>query len=413
MSLWKIAWRSIQQRTLVSMLTILSMGLGVALVVTVLVVYSIVEQSFHRGGEGFDLVVGAKGGRVELVLNSVFYLGKPIGYIPYSFYEELHEGSKFTPFVEVAIPLALGHEYQGFFPVVATVPELFTDLKDQNNNEIKYEFAEGENFKADHPMEAVMGSIAAAQTCSSVGEMIDAVQGSRPHQDPDKFKLVGILKPTGTPIDRAVFVNLNGFFELHSREHVGHDDREEDAKLITAVLVCIKSVPPSNTDIVLKMINNGKIAQAVEPGRVISELFDGIVGKLQFVLLGMSVLTVIVAGISIMVSIFNSMNDRRHEIAIMRALGARRVTVMATILVESILLSLIGGFFGLLLAHGIIGICAPMIANWTGVAVGMLQFQTRELILIPGLIVLASAVGYLPALSAYKTDVARALTNTP
>jgi putative ABC transport system permease protein len=225
--------------------------------------------------------------------------------------------------------------------------------------------------------------------------------------------LVGILKPTGTPIDRAVFVNLNGFFELHSREHVGHDDREEDAKLITAVLVCIKSVPPSNTDIVLKMINNGKIAQAVEPGRVISELFDGIVGKLQFVLLGMSVLTVIVAGISIMVSIFNSMNDRRHEIAIMRALGARRVTVMATILVESILLSLIGGFFGLLLAHGIIGICAPMIANWTGVAVGMLQFQTRELILIPGLIVLASAVGYLPALSAYKTDVARALTNTP
>jgi putative ABC transport system permease protein len=120
-----------------------------------------------------------------------------------------------------------------------------------------------------------------------------------------------------------------------------------------------------------------------------------------------------VAGISIMVSIFNSMNDRRHEIAIMRALGARRVTVMLTILVESILLSLIGGFFGLLLAHGIIGACSPLIANWTGVAVGMLQFQTRELILIPGLILLASAVGYLPALSAYKTDVARALTNTP
>jgi putative ABC transport system permease protein len=291
------------------------------------------------------------------------------------------------------------------------VPELFTDLKDQNNNEIKYEFAEGENFKADHPLEAVMGSIAAAQTCSNVGEEIKAVQGNRAHED--KFKLVGILKPTGTPIDRAIFANLNGFFELHSREHVGHDDHEEEAKLITAVLVCIKSVPPGNTDVVLKMINNGKIAQAVEPGRVISELFEGIVGKLQFVLLGMSVLTVIVAGISIMVSIFNSMNDRRHEIAIMRALGARRVTVMATILVESILLSLIGGFFGLLLAHGTIGVCSPMIANWTGVAVGMLQFQTRELILIPGLVVLASAVGYLPALSAYKTDVARALTNTP
>jgi putative ABC transport system permease protein len=127
----------------------------------------------------------------------------------------------------------------------------------------------------------------------------------------------------------------------------------------------------------------------------------------------MAVLTVVVASISIMVSIFNSMNDRRHEIAVMRALGARRVTVMIIILVESILLSLLGGALGLALGHGIIWACSPMIVKWTGVVVGLLQFQWMELVLIPGLIALASAVGYLPALSAYRTDVAQALTNTP
>ena len=92
MSLWKVAWRSIQQRSLVSLLTVVSMGLGVALVVAVLVVYGVVYQSFHRGGEGYDLIVGAKGGKEQLVLNTVFYLSQPVGNIPYSFYEELTEG---------------------------------------------------------------------------------------------------------------------------------------------------------------------------------------------------------------------------------------------------------------------------------------------------------------------------------
>ncbi len=146
---------------------------------------------------------------------------------------------------------------------------------------------------------------------------------------------------------------------------------------------------------------------------MIADLFEGVVGKLQWILLGMAVLTVIEAGIGIMVSIYNSMSDRRHEIAVMRALGASRFTVMLIILMESILLSLMGGAMGLLLGHGAIWLCSPLIADWTGVVVGLLQFQWIELILIPGLVVLASAVGYLPALAAYRTDVAKSLITTP
>ena len=433
MSLWKVAWRSIRQRSLVSLLTVLSMGLGVALVVGVLVVYSVVEHSFQQGGEGYDLIVGAKGGREQLVLNTVFYMNQPVGNIPYLTYEHLIEG-KFGR-VETAVPVCMGHTYQGF-RIIGTVPEMFTDLKYHGDE--KYRFASGRNMKAENANDAVLGSIAAYRTRLTVGEKFRAVQGvgfgGRVLKE--NFNVVGILAPTGTPVDRAVFVNMLGFKNIY-----GADDEEEPAdadkkqkpknaktkkpddhfdyadhiKEVTAVLVCLQKnwADSGGTDVTTKLINNTKDAQAVAPARVISELFEGIIGKLQWVLLGMAVLTVIEAGIGIMVSIYNSMSDRRHEIAIMRALGASRLTVMVVILLESILLSLMGGAMGMLIGHGVIWLCSPMIADWTGVVVGIWQFDWRELILIPGLIVLASAVGYLPAMAAYRTDVAKSLVTTP
>jgi putative ABC transport system permease protein len=107
------------------------------------------------------------------------------------------------------------------------------------------------------------------------------------------------------------------------------------------------------------------------------------------------------------------MNDRRREIAIMRSLGASRITVLSVILLESILLSLGGGVVGVLLGHGLIGAFSPLIVAHTGVTIGFLQFSWYELVLIPGLIVLASLVGYLPAVTAYRTDVAKALSAAP
>jgi putative ABC transport system permease protein len=159
-----------------------------------------------------------------------------------------------------------------------------------------------------------------------------------------------------------------------------------------------------------KIINQEADAQAVMPAEEITRLFEGIVGNIQKVLLVFAVLIVIVAGIGMMVSIYNSMSERRHEIAVMRALGARRMTVMSIILLESILLSLGGGALGLLLGHGLVGLLAPSIMENTGVVVHALQFQPIELVLIPGLIAMASVVGYLPALIAYRTEVADSLS---
>jgi len=149
--------------------------------------------------------------------------------------------------------------------------------------------------------------------------------------------------------------------------------------------------------------------QAISPIREISTLLTNIVGNVQMVLIFLAVLVVIVAGIGMMVSIYNSMSERRQEIALMRALGARRLTVMSIILLESILLSLGGGVLGMAFGHFLIGGIGPWISEYTGIVIRWWNFQSAEIILIPGLILLASIVGFLPAAVAYKQDVATSL----
>ena len=183
---------------------------------------------------------------------------------------------------------------------------------------------------------------------------------------------------------------------------------------VTAILLRTKSPTPCAARLfapgLVKMINKDNVAQAVLPIGEISRLFDALIGPLTYLLLGLAVLIVVVSGIGIMVSIYNSMSERRHEIAVMRALGAHRGKIMMIVLAESILLALTGGLCGWLLGHVLIGVLGPWISGATSVSVGFLQFAPQyELILIPGLIGLASLVGFLPALSAYRTDVARAI----
>jgi len=470
MSLWKIAWRSMQQRAVASWLTAISVGLGVALIVAVLVVHRVVDHSFRRGAQGYDLIVGAKGSALQLVLDTVFYLGQPVDLIPHSYYREFVEG-RFVPAVRVAIPICTGHDYKGF-RCVATIPDMFERLTYLDNREFR--FREGRNFYPENYFEAVAGYTAAKKLKLKVGQEIRPTgygeTGSKQHED-EPFTIVGILEPTGTPIDRAIFLNLEGFFRCAAHQvgpsyeesllresefrvveadrggqtqrsegetdsnpgadHLGneavenqhecdatcddhHHGEEEESRRLSAILIV--SDIENNPQLAMalpRIVNEEPFAQAVAPAKVIAELFDGIVGNVQRVLLILAVLVVVVAGIGITVSIYNSMSERRHEIAIMRALGASRGTVMAVILLESILLSLGGGLLGVFMGHTLVALLSPTIAEHTGVIVSGLEFQLVELILIPGLIALATVVGYLPAVMAYRTDVAKALIAAP
>ncbi|MEX0818494.1 MAG: ABC transporter permease [Pirellulaceae bacterium] len=531
MSLWKIAWRSIQQRGLASALTALSMALGVLLVVAVLSIHGVVAQSFRNNSSlGYNLIVGAKGGKLQLTLNTVYYLSQPVENIPYEYYLEftgaaersralqhsirsrvhdvqwdnieavsllganglagmggmggmvaseslqaadaneldLERGGKFGMFTALAIPLCLG-DYFGQFRVVGTTPDLFDKLTFGPYDDRTYEFAQGRNFKhwdEEHGyFEAVVGATVAREMNVKLGQGISPAHGDPEGEGHEsQFTVVGVLKGTGTPNDRAVFINMEGFYlmEDHAKplpeeeeqpgtgfagipggfvapEDTPHDHAEHEhshapreplpveQREVTAIL--LRTVNPMIAVGLPTTINEGPVAQCVLPIREITNLFTFIVAPIQAALLGITALVCFVSGISILVSIYNSMSDRKHEIAVMRALGASRGTVMTVILFESILLSVGGGMIGWVGAHTLMSV--PVVSNAveqrTGVPIGFTSFAPPienlellglgpiigsvppELLLIPALLLLAVAVGFLPAMAAYRTDVAKSL----
>ncbi|HZZ71512.1 MAG TPA: ABC transporter permease [Pirellulales bacterium] len=419
MSLWKIAWRSIQQRVLASTLTGISMALGVMLVVVVLTAYAVIKQNFNSGRAlPYNMIIGAKGGDLQMVLNTVYYLDKPVENLPYTYYEEFLPKSQrkdgrdgeFSDSVEAAIPVCMGDYYRNF-RVIGTTPQFFEDVGPPYK--IHYAFSAGENFHQDHYFDAVVGAFAAQQAEIHVGSKLKishGVEGGHIHDQP--FTVVGVLAPTGTPVDRGVFINMEGDFRLDG--HVGSRKEVTCVLVRTARIPGMENLPEGSAEELRSLINKGTVARAVMPISEITRFFNRFVDPLLMLFLFLAVLIVIVSGIGILVSIYNSMSERKHEIAVMRALGAGRSTVMRIVLFESILLSLGGGLLGWFTAHSLIAIASPWITSQTGLFVQILQSGAiYELILVPGLILLAALVGFLPALAAYRTDVAKALTATP
>jgi putative ABC transport system permease protein len=482
MPLWKIAWRSIQRRSLASGLTTLSMALGVTLVVAVLLIHGVIAESFRSNASlGYNLIMGAKGGKLQLVLNTVFYLSEPVENIPYSFYLEFlgadqrpdGKDGHWKDYVDRVIPLCLGDYYRDF-RVVGTIPAMFDNYVYDEDTGEAFQFAQGRNFEhfnSQHGyFEAIVGARVAREAGLSVGDTIAATHGSAEGSvHGDKFHVVGILAPSGTPNDRAVFVNMEGFYLLEGHAKPAHDtaghtantqppvsppsgvplpseigqhaddhdsaSHGHDAPLpiaqreVTALLV---KTSPIITRGLSNTINEGSVAQAVFPVGEITTLFNRIVRPFQRVLLALTAMICVVSGISILVSIYNSMSDRRREIAIMRSLGAGRRTVMAVVLLEAIILAVGGGLIGWVSGHLLIAAANPWIEAETGVTIGPLDtappvnlveylspnsslelYVSTEWILIPSLIILAVVVGFLPALAAYRTDVAEALTANP
>lgn len=446
------------QRGVASSLTILSMALGVAVMVGVIVVHAVTVKQFAGDAQGYHLIVGGKGGDLQLVLSTVYHLGEARYTLPYSFYREFTDG-EYADLTEVAVPYCLGDSFdprpsddgpsEQLFRVVATTPDLFDKIQYGTNRDgtpRDYTFRDGENFQADHAFEAVLGSVVAARSGVKVGETINPTHGISGRGDKhDAFVVTGILAPTGTANDRAVFVNIEGFFLLEGHAlspkaaeektaigPVGEAQREDvrgtlrPAELFDNDDQAIEPLPEPQREVssILVLCNNmmgptvlttkinkdqNRSAQAVAPARVVSSLLEGIVGPLRLVLLVLTILIVVVASISILVSIYNSMSERAHDIAVMRALGASRSSVMLVVLSESILLSLAGGVLGIFLGHALIAAAAPYIEYQAGVRLAFWEFDPWEVAVIPALVLLATLAGFLPAISAYRTDVAKSL----
>ena len=460
MSLFKIAWRNMQQRGLATLLTMLSMALGVALVVLVLSIGWLIQSTFSRNSNvGYNLIVGAEGSPLQLTLNTVFYLSRPIEVLPYEEYLEFLPQEERVAEIKAiggkiaepdragvygslymkggfAIPVCLG-DYYGPFRVVGTKPEFFEKLRYGEAGDLPYKFAEGRNFVDYSPengyFEAVIGSHVAAEMNTKLGDEIKTTHGDPEGEGHGQgFKVVGILESTGTPNDRAAFINIEGFYlmEGHARAIEAPNAAKQEKETVTADTASAAPQPPrlpldkrDITAVLVKpasgmfamsmerAINKSGRAQAASPIREISNMLENFVKPINEALLALTAVVCLVSAISILVSIYNSMNERRRDIAVMRALGARRDVVMSVILIESVLIALIGGAIGWLAGHLIGVLCSPIVEYRTGIQLGLLTSVTQvELILLPVLLLLATLAGMIPALAAYRTDVASNLT---
>jgi len=412
-----IVRRSLRQHALATLITAFSIALGSGLVMAVFAIKTQSYQAFTGGQAGFDAVLGARGSQLQLVLNTVFHLETSPGNLPWSLYQQIAH----DPRVRLAIPYALGDNYQGF-RIVGTTPQLFAEFEYQQGQRFQVEPG-GRFFAGLDAHEAVIGSFVAQATGLRTGATFNPYHGltydeSKRHND--QYTVAGVLQPTNSPSDRVIWIPLEGVFRMsgHVLRGEGTNYRAQpdatipdEHKEVSAVMLKLRA--PQDGFQLDQMINKqGKAATLAWPiGRTMAELFDKL-GWLNRVLELVAWLVIVVAAGSMLASLYNTINERRREFAILRALGARRVTVFTVIVLEAALTALLGALGGYGVYAAILTTAKVILKSQTGVVLNVWQFDLM-LWLTPLLMLLVGALaGVIPALKAYRTDVAEHLAPT-
>ncbi len=410
--------KSLAQHRLSTAVTVLSAALASGLVMAVFNVSRQAESAFTAGDLEVDAVLGARGSELQLVLNSIFHLETSPGNVPWSVYEEVAS----TPGVTMALPYAVGDSYRGF-RVVGTDPVIFRELRfgDGRRLEVWPRTPPGGEDRP-WPMdparrEAVIGATVADRTGLQVGSSFNPTHGvgqgtTVTHEE--TYVVTAIMEPTGTPMDRVILIPIEGIFRMggHYLRGAGEDYRAEvgeqipdEHKEVSAVLLRFSNV---NVGFRLdQQINRqGKVATLAFPvGQVMGEIFDKL-GWVNRVLEIVAYLVVVVAAGSILAAIHNTMNERRREFAILRALGARRGTVFSAIVLEAGTIAALGAAAGFLVYAAIVLAAAEVVRARTGVHLDVLVFHPVLVAAPLGMVGLGALAGLLPAAVAYSTDVA-------
>lgn len=408
--LFLIVRRSLRHHALSTTITVVSAALACGLVMSVFFVNEQTRRAFTGGPMGFDAVLGARGSQLQLVLNSVFHLETSPGNIPWKLYKKVSE----HPHVALAIPYAVGDNYHGF-RLVGTTTELFTKFKYQEGR--KFRIEQGGKIFDPRRREAVIGSYVAQRTGLRLSDTFHPYHGltfdpSTKHQE--EYMVVGIMEPTNSPSDRVIWIPIDGIFRMggHVLRGTGEEYAAERGKSIpdehkevSAVMLKLKG-PQAGFALANTINRQGNVATLAFPiGQVMADLFEKI-GWVHRVLTLVAYLVVFVAAGSILASIYNTMNERRREFAILRALGAKRRTVFSAIVLEAATVAGMGSVLAFVVHAGILAAASAVIRAQTGVVLDPWQFHPVLPLAPLGMVALGALAGVLPAWKAYATDVA-------
>ncbi|MBL9194874.1 MAG: ABC transporter permease [Opitutaceae bacterium] len=400
MTLPLIIYRSLRQHALSTLVTAGSIALAAGLLMVVWMVKEQSQKAFLDTSTGFDAVLGARGSKLQIVLNSIFHLEASPGNVAAADFEQIRK----HPAVKTAIPLALGDNYFGY-RIVGTAEELFTTVEYSPGKRYVLE-AGGRLFGAGQ-REAVIGSFAAARLKLKVGDTFQPYHGlafDPKAQHEEVYTITAVLAPTNTPADKVIWIPITGIQTMK-----GHDPRM--ATDVSAVLIQLRS---PTAGFMLDMMYNkqgNRLTFAYPVAAIIADLF-GKIGWFDRVLALVAYLVALVAAGSVLASIYASMSARQRDLAILRALGARRRTVFGAVVAEAAVIGALGAVLGFAVYFGLLAGVASVIRTQTGVAIDIVAGHAILWIAPLAMIGLCALGGVVPALKAYRVPVAETLAPT-
>ncbi|MEM8683847.1 MAG: ABC transporter permease [Pseudomonadota bacterium] len=418
---------------LTTIVNILLMALGTGSIVLLLLAGAQLSDTLSRDARGIDLVLGAKGSPVQLVLSSVYHADVPPGNIPLSAAERWANDAR----VARAIPLSLGDSYRGF-RIVGTRADILEHYG--------AEFADGGSWS--HSMQAVVGAAVADAAGLKVGSRFAGVHGlgvgGHTHES-EPYRVTGVLAATGSVVDRLILTSLDSVWDLHAdaqtaphSEHGHHDDDHQhgieshahdhhdharrngviDAsdiehsdgdREITAMLLSYRS--PMAAVSLPRLINADPALQAAAPAVEVSRILLLIgVGLDGLELFGWVLIAT--AGLSVFAALYGSLHARRRDLATLRCLGATRAELLLCTLLEGLLLSVIGVAIGFLIGHAAMELLGSWLQTARGVALTGWTWLPAETVLLLGLFAVGIVAAAIPAVQAYRTDPATTLAET-
>ncbi len=429
--------RSMTARLFSTVTTIMTVAVAAGLMLVLLSMRDAGRKAFERGAGNMHLLVSADSAALPAILNGIFYANPPQRPVTWDKHRQLASSFPW----EYAVPVQMGDSYEGS-PTLATTSEFFTKFKP--DVEFGWELADGRFFEKD--FEVVVGAAAAKATRLKIGDKIalthgagkGVAQGPAEHVHGDyQFTVVGILKPTGTPHDRALITNLESAWIIHAHDRIEREEHaEEDAdaagadaehhdeqlvgrdelipedRKITGIYLRLMTRPGSDATAALAQVfdqlRRDTSITVAQPAQQIGNLFR-FVSNIDQIFLGLAGVVMLSSGIAVMLALYNSMEQRRRQIAVLRVLGCSRERIFGLVLTESAMLGLIGALIGLVLC--VIGawVVAAIMKRELGLVIQPSLDARWTLMVVIATIMLAALAGVIPAVMAYRTSVAKNL----
>ena len=394
MNLISISWKSLQFNRLTFFLNVLLVAFGTGILTLLLLVSTQAGEKLKGNANGIDLVVGAKGSPLQLILSSIYFIDFPTGNISLADAQSLAR----NPMVKRAVPLALGDNYAGFRIVG-------TDTSYVNLYRLK--LSKGRFWKND--FEVVIGSEVARIKKLKIGDRINGSHGLSSDEDvheENQNTITGILKPTGNTTDNLVLTSIESIWKMHGIEEDHEEPKHQSKKEITSLLIQYRS----RMSIVLfpLMVNKSTSMQAASPAKESARLFS-LIGVGVETAKWFAIIVMLISAISIFVTLYNSLKEQMYDLAIMRVMGASQLKIFMIIILEGIILTVIGSVVGIFSGH----VCLHMIGYFQDSPQARLNgfyFMPEELYLAAGGFFIGILAAILPAFQAYRVDISQTIS---